>query len=312
MQTYNFSVVIPLYNKERYIKSTIESVLGQTYSRFELIVIDDGSTDSSASIVAAIPDERIRLIQQTNAGVSAARNRGIINARYEYIAFLDADDLWNTDYLETIASLIDRFPSEGIYATFYRLDDGRSALVTPKLEPKLATMPEGRLQNYFIAATYGEQPFFTSSVCSPREILLSLGGFKFGVKHGEDLDMWARIALYHPIVYTREPKVIYRTKADARAMHSRPALTRWVFRTAAAEAIAPDKLDVSLVQAIKEHIARVELYIVIANILNPDHEAVCRFLHGIETNKFARRKTILYLILMLPLYIKRFIVKVYN
>ena len=88
------SVVIPLYNKEKYIKRAIESVLNQTFQKFEIIVVNDGSTDKSAEIVQNIKDPRIRLINQKNAGVSAARNRGIQEAKYEYIAFLDADDFW--------------------------------------------------------------------------------------------------------------------------------------------------------------------------------------------------------------------------
>jgi len=309
MQRHSFSVVIPLYNKERSIESTIESVLAQTYHNFELIVVDDGSSDSSASVVTGIADGRIRLIQRSNSGVSAARNTGITNARHRYVAFLDADDLWNADYLETIASLIDRFPGAGIYATFYRRDEGRAALVTPKLEPQVASLPPGRLQNYFRTATFAEQPFFTSSVCCARDILLSLGGFKLGVRHGEDLDMWARVALRYPIVFTPEPKVIYRTKAENRGMHIMPALTRWVFRKDADAAIVSEECEAIIAQSIKEHIARVELYIAIANVFNRDGEAVRAFIRGIETVKFAQHKAALDFVLRLPLWMRRLIVK---
>jgi len=89
-----FSVVIPLYNKERSVKNTIESVLNQTFQDFEVIVVNDGSTDNSLEVVKSFNDERIRIINQKNSGVSSARNRGIKEAKYEWIAFLDADDLW--------------------------------------------------------------------------------------------------------------------------------------------------------------------------------------------------------------------------
>ena len=89
-----FSIIIPLYNKEKYIVNTIKSVLNQSFSKFEVIVVDDGSSDNGVNAVKKIDDSRIKIITQKNQGVSAARNNGIKNAKYEYIAFLDADDLW--------------------------------------------------------------------------------------------------------------------------------------------------------------------------------------------------------------------------
>src|SRR5690554_5521626 len=95
-----FSVVIPLYNKELSISNTIQSVLDQTFQNFEIVIVNDGSTDNSVKEVEKFDDKRIRLIHQENQGVSAARNRGIKEARYEWIAFLDGDDLWEKEHLE--------------------------------------------------------------------------------------------------------------------------------------------------------------------------------------------------------------------
>jgi len=111
------SVVIPLYNKGPHIARALNSVLAQTFQDFEVIVVDDGSTDDGAEVVRGVDDPRIRLIQQENRGVSAARNRGIEAARAELIAFLDADDEWLAEHLETIIRLRRNALEVGIYAT---------------------------------------------------------------------------------------------------------------------------------------------------------------------------------------------------
>src|SRR5574344_1434815 len=99
------SVVIPLYNKERYIERAIRSVLNQSFQDFEIIVVNDGSTDQSVTIVKDINDSRIRIINQKNGGVSSARNKGISEAKYAIVAFLDADDVWKENHLEVIVEL---------------------------------------------------------------------------------------------------------------------------------------------------------------------------------------------------------------
>ena len=113
----NISVVIPLYNKAAEIERTLRSVLAQTLSPLEIIVVDDGSTDGSAAIVERVGGERVRLVHQQNRGVSAARNRGIELSRGEYVAFLDGDDRWNPDYLQTLAAFIAKHPDCGAYGS---------------------------------------------------------------------------------------------------------------------------------------------------------------------------------------------------
>src|SRR5690606_24640193 len=114
-----FSVVIPLYNKELSIIETINSVLGQDFDDYEIIVINDGSTDNSRQKVYSIIDSRIRIIDQANGGVSSARNRGINEAKYEWIAFLDGDDLWKNNHLQTFKKMITNYSEYKVFCTSY-------------------------------------------------------------------------------------------------------------------------------------------------------------------------------------------------
>jgi len=119
-----FSVVVPLYNKEREVGAALDSVLGQRRLPREIIVVDDGSTDGGAAVVGGYTSPLIRLVTQKNAGVSAARNRGAVLARSEYIAFLDADDRWQPGYLEKMAFLIEQYPDCGAYAAAFDIVSG--------------------------------------------------------------------------------------------------------------------------------------------------------------------------------------------
>ena len=124
-----FSIIIPLYNKADYIAETLKSVLNQTYCDYEVIVVNDSSTDNSLEVASSFQDERIHIYTKENEGVSAARNYGIMHAKYDYIAFLDADDIWESDYLECQKKLIGTYPDAGIYSTaFYSLEKGKRKL----------------------------------------------------------------------------------------------------------------------------------------------------------------------------------------
>ena len=130
-----FSVIIPLYNKEAYIEQTLGSVLAQTYPFFEVIIVDDGSSDASLQIVNRITDSRIRVISQVNSGVATARNRGVKEAKENYVAFMDADDFWAPNYLERIVFLISTCPDAGIFACRYvEMMNGNRKAVSIDLE----------------------------------------------------------------------------------------------------------------------------------------------------------------------------------
>ena len=207
----SFSVVMPLYNKGAYVRRAVLSVLGQSYGDLELIVVDDGSTDAGVEVVRAISDERLRLIEQGNQGVSSARNTGIAQAKGNYIGFLDADDEWHPDFLKEVHALINKYPGAGIYGTnhCFSFPSGRKSVNTlAGLFTNDAT--DGRIADYFGAFyKYSRSPFSNSGCCIPREVLMAVGGYKAGVKLTEDSDLWCRIALSYSVVFTRKPLCTY-------------------------------------------------------------------------------------------------------
>ncbi len=203
------SVVIPLYNKKKQIAYTLQSVFEQTFQDFEIVVVDDGSTDNSVEEVEKFDDSRIRLIHQTNAGVSAARNRGIEEARGELIAFLDADDEWLPEYLATQYGLYQKYPECSVYACNYEFRDSEGK-VTPTIIRKLSFEGEdGILSNYFEVASCSHPPLWTSAVVVKKSAIQAIGGFPIGIKSGEDLLTWARLAVSGAIVYSRKSLAVF-------------------------------------------------------------------------------------------------------
>ncbi len=217
---YNFSVVIPLYNKQNSIVRAIHSVLQQDVQTFELIVVDDGSVDDSAARVREIQDERIFLVEQENCGASAARNKGIQIAQYPYIAFLDADDQWFPDFLSLISALIKRFPAAGAYATNYLIEN--PGQVSKEAEMKYVPLDAngGLIDSYYRCIAYGNTLITSSTVCIPRTVFDKAGYFPEGVRLYEDLDMWTRIAAQFPIAYNNHPGGIYQRDAQNRACNT--------------------------------------------------------------------------------------------
>lgn len=203
------SIVIPLYNKEKSIVSTMQTVLKQTYQNFEIIVVNDGSTDNSAEEVAKVKDSRIRLIHQHNAGVSAARNKGIEEAKGKYIAFLDADDEWNPEYLETQYRLTKKYPKCSVFASNYEFKDIQGKITHTIIRKLNFEGEDGILCNYFEIASCSHPPLWTSAVIVEKNAIQSIGGFPIGVKSGEDLLTWARLACKYSIVYTKKTQAIY-------------------------------------------------------------------------------------------------------
>ena len=203
------SVVIPLYNKEQSIASTLQTVQNQTYQDFEIVIVDDGSTDHSVDEVVKVNDSRIRLIHQNNAGVSAARNRGIEEAKGEYIAFLDADDEWKSDYLKKQYELTQKYPECNVFACNYEFKDTQGKVVPTIIRNLPFKGEDGILSNYFEVASYSHPPICSISIMVKKNAIQSIGGFPVGIKSGEDLLTWARLAVNERIAYSKRSYAIF-------------------------------------------------------------------------------------------------------
>lgn len=203
------SVVIPLYNKATSISSTLECVLNQNFTDWEVVVVDDGSTDDSANIVSSMGDSRIRLIRQPNAGVSAARNRGAIEAEGEFIAFLDADDEWDNDYLATQYELTQKYPDCDVFAMNYEFRDINGIKTSTIINKLPFNDVDGVLSNYFEVASCSHPPLWTSAVMVRKSAFQNIEGFPVGIKSGEDLLTWARLACRYKIAYCKTPLAVF-------------------------------------------------------------------------------------------------------
>lgn len=204
-----FSVVIPLYDKEHFVERAVLSVLTQEFADFEIVVVDDGSTDAGPEIVSGIHDVRLRLLRKNHTGVSDTRNHGVEAARASRVAFLDADDEWEPAFLSTIFGLIQRFPEAGLYATPFRIvGKNGSQEVCCGAEFRDKKHPE-IVRNFFRASWKNRMPVTTSCVCVTKDALGAIGGFPAGIFSGEDQAVWARLALNSPVVIGRRCEATY-------------------------------------------------------------------------------------------------------
>lgn len=189
-ESARISVVMPLYNKEAEVERALRSVVDQSLAPGEIIVVDDGSTDGSHAIVerfiAEHPEAGIRLITQPNSGVSAARNRGIAEAKGDYIALLDADDMWLTGYIAEVCRLMEYYPEADAYATAFDIVNGtqRVAAPVPTTEGYINIAEEALMRRY---------PIIPSTATLRREAVLRAGGFPEGMRIGEDQWLWVRM-----------------------------------------------------------------------------------------------------------------------
>jgi glycosyltransferase involved in cell wall biosynthesis len=212
-----FTVVIPLYNKSATIERTLESVLAQSLPPSEILVVNDGSTDSGDAIARATADPRVRVIDQANSGVSRARNAGLRAASSPYVAFLDADDRWHPEFLARMSDLIGKHPGGVLYGAGFFTVEGD----TIKRYHGIGFGPADRRPASvvdFFAERLRDFPLHTSTTVVPKEVALAVGGFPEGVAFAEDHLFWAKLALSGPVVITPEPLSYYDVAVPGQAI----------------------------------------------------------------------------------------------
>jgi glycosyltransferase involved in cell wall biosynthesis len=207
-----FSVVIPLYNKANYIQNCLESVLKQTHKEFEVILVNDGSTDGSETVVERFQDSRIRLVHQENKGASAARNKAISLAKHEWIALIDADDYWYPNHLEELQNTIEQFPKADVVCNNYEI----------LLEKDYVKHPTFSIE-YPLKAQYIEDYFkgslidpiaWTSALSFTSSIFKKVGEFDTNIKSGQDIDLMVKFGLAATIAFNPKVTMRYHRKTE--------------------------------------------------------------------------------------------------
>jgi glycosyltransferase involved in cell wall biosynthesis len=230
----NVSVVLPVYNVERYVAASIQSVLAQTYADFELVIVDDGSTDGSLHLCQQFTDPRIRIIQQKNRGLAGARNTGIRHATGEYIALLDSDDLFAPEKLQRHVEHLDRSPKVGIsFSRSAFIDDDSQPLgyyQMPKL--KEITTPDILCRN---PIGNGSAPVIRRQVFQEIGIQKDLYGvvedffFDDSFRQSEDIECWLRMAIQTSWLFEGipEPLTLYRVNGGGLSASIPKQLASW-------------------------------------------------------------------------------------
>jgi glycosyltransferase involved in cell wall biosynthesis len=208
-----FTVIIPIYNKEKYIENAIKSILNQTFTDFELLIINDCSTDKSMEIASEFISKKVQLIHhEKNCGLAATRNTGIKKATSNYVTFLDADDLWKPHFLEKIFHLIQNFPEARIFGTNYE-----------EIWEKIIKNPYNGSENLpknftgyinFFKINLKQGIYNHGSVCVHKEVYEKVGFYNENIQLSQDLDFNIRANYHYKLAYDNSVQMSYFMQTD--------------------------------------------------------------------------------------------------
>ncbi|MBD2693188.1 glycosyltransferase [Anabaena catenula] len=202
------SVIIPVYNGEKTIRETLESVLNQSFSLIEVIIINDGSTDATLEIIQSISDSRLQVFSYPNSGIAVSRNRGIAKASGEYIAFIDADDLWKPDKLKFQVNTLEQNSEAAVaYSWCDHIDESSRFLRSGS-----RFTANGDVYSKLLVANFLENG---SNPLIRADALASIGGFEASLSPAEDWDLWLRLARQYHFVVIPYPQVLYRISSTS-------------------------------------------------------------------------------------------------
>lgn len=283
-----FSIIIPAYNAEPFIKKSIDSVLSQTVDDFEILVVDDGSTDNTSTVVKNISDLRIRYIYQPNGGVSAARNTGIKNAKGDYVCFLDADDLWKPHHLATILKLAEKYPECDVFLTGHEilLNNGETIL------KKIPGVSDD-IQSNNVFRNIWDYGYFicTNSIACKTSAFDLVGLFETGVKNGEDDDMWYRLFAYFSAAVSSEITTTY-VRENSRATASKVLIDDWIFLHRVDEIMASSDVTEERKIYLQRVLERRKLSFVRKCILNGDKKRAWKQMCKLKVSLLSPKKYI--------------------
>jgi glycosyltransferase involved in cell wall biosynthesis len=207
-----FSVVIPLYNKANYIQNCLESVLKQTHKEFEVILVNDGSTDGSETVVERFQDSRIRLVHQENKGASAARNKAISLAKHEWIALIDADDYWYPNHLEELQNTIEQFPKADVVCNNYEILLEKDYVKNPTFSIEYPLKAQ-YIEDYFKGSLI-DPIAWTSALSFTSSIFKKVDKFDTSIKSGQDIDLMVKFGLAATIAFNPKVTMRYHRKTE--------------------------------------------------------------------------------------------------
>jgi glycosyltransferase involved in cell wall biosynthesis len=212
-----FSVVIPLYNKERFLSATLSSVELQTFKDFEVIIVDDSSTDNSYNIAKTFEkDKRFKVYTKLNGGVSDTRNFGIEKAVGQYICFLDADDIWDSSYLQEVYRLIKKYPDYDVFCLGYSSFNNVIEDAYAKYNLRKYIKTDDAVIDFFRYSVLGKGSIALTSAVVISKKLIERNQLKFpkGCSMGEDVDFWVRACALKDIVYSNKTLMFYRNSCE--------------------------------------------------------------------------------------------------